>query len=139
MSPFLATCLLAVFISSPAAQVQEPWIPKEVLILQSTNNYKQALATAQQAATRLRVPLNLEDYKPNAQSGLTMSKDVCVANGFEYPAYVPRGRQEEKHAFVSIEYSNGYNGFAHGYYLVVAAVGETGSSVVRDASVLARR
>ncbi|GAB3584153.1 hypothetical protein GCM10027345_30770 [Hymenobacter daeguensis] len=117
---------------------QEPWVTKDVVILQSTKDYQTALTTARQAASRLHIPLNLEGYRPNAHSGLTMSKATCADNGFEYPAYVARGREIEDSAYVSIEYSTGYNGFAKGYYLVVAAVGGSGSAVVRTAGTAAR-
>jgi chloramphenicol 3-O-phosphotransferase len=131
---------LMVILSGQRAMAQDvPLITKEVLVLQSTRDYKTALATARQAAARLHTTLDLEGYQPNPQSGLTMSKADCADNGFGYPTYVARGRQVEKQSYVSIEYSNGYNGFAHGYYLVVAAVGETGSAVVRDTSAAARR
>jgi len=98
-----------------------------------------ALATARQAAARLHASLNLEDYRPNSKTGLTMSNTDCVANGFTFPAYVARGRENETAPFVSIEFSNGYNGFAKGYYLVVAGVGEPGSAKLRQTNALAKQ
>jgi hypothetical protein len=134
----LISCLAALAPHQPAAQ-DDAWVTKDILILQSTRDYKTALATARQAAARLRMPLNLEGYQPHAQSGLTMSKADCADNGFDYPAYVARGRNAEEGAFVSVEYSSGYNHFADGYYLVVAAVGAPGSATVRNVSTSARQ
>lgn len=135
----ITSCFAAAVFSQPVAAQDEPLITKEVLVLQSTKDYKTALATARQAAARLHTTLDLEGYYPHAQSGLTMSKADCADNGFDYPAYVARGRQDENHAFVSIEYSTGYDKFTKGYYLVVAAVGEPGSALVRKTSATARQ
>ncbi|GAB3732305.1 hypothetical protein GCM10027594_14200 [Hymenobacter agri] len=140
MSQFLTVaCLAAVFYSQKPSTPKEPWVAKDVLILQSTKDYKAALATARQAATRLHATLNLEGYLPNAQAGLTMSRADCAANGFDYPAYVARGRENEEAPFVSIEFSNGYNGFVKGYYLVIAGVSEPGSRQVRQTETLAKQ
>lgn len=136
-NPLTLVCLAALIPGQQLVTQEVPWVTKDVLILQSTKDYQAALTSARLAAARLRIPLNLEGYRPNAHSGLTMSKKDCADNGFEYPAYVARGREEEDAAYVSIEYSTGYNGFAKGYYLVVAAVGESGSTVVQNTSTAA--
>ena len=115
-------------------------VKKDVVILQSAKSYQVALQTARQAASRLHIPLDLEGYRPHTSEGLTMSKADCASNGFEYPTYVPRGYGlVADSAFVSIEYSNGYDGFAKGYYLVVAAVGQPGSAAVRQTSAASQR
>ncbi|MGY3087237.1 hypothetical protein ACVWYF_000263 [Hymenobacter sp. UYAg731] len=137
--PLALACLAAIIPSQKLVAQEEPWVIKDVLILQSTKDYKAALISARQAAARLHILLDLKGYRPNAQSGLTMSKTVCADNGFEYPTYLARGREMEDAAYVSIEYSTGYNGFAKGFYLVVAAVGESGSPVVRNTSTAAHR
>ena len=114
-------------------------VTKDILILRSTKVYAAALETARQAAARLHTRLDLEGYRPNPQSGLSLSKVACAENGFGYPAYVARGRENEATNFVSIEYSNGYDGFTKGYYLVVAAIGQPGSAVVLQATSAARQ
>ncbi len=140
MKQVLLLSLLTIGFCAPSAEAQEtPEITKQVLILRSTKSYQQASTTARQAAARLHAKLDLGGYRPNAQSGLTMSKAECEDNGFEYPAYVPRGREAENSRIISIEYSDGYAGFAKGYYLVVAAVGQPGSALVRQTSVAARQ
>ncbi|MGI4867300.1 MAG: hypothetical protein ACRYFZ_25505 [Janthinobacterium lividum] len=115
-------------------------VKKEVVILQSTQSYQAALQTARQAASRLHIPLDLEGYRPHPSAGLTLSKAACANNGFEYPTYIPRGYGlVADSAFVSVEYSNGYEGFTKGYYLVVAAVGQPSAAAVRQTSVTSQR
>ncbi|MBO2012953.1 hypothetical protein J4E00_28080 [Siccationidurans soli] len=98
-------------------------VPKDIIILQSTRDYAAALAGARQAATKLGRPLKLAGYKPNKELGLSASKTVCVEGGYEYPCYTPRGQGgAENSDYLSIEFSDGYAGFAKGYYIVVAAL-----------------
>lgn len=115
-------------------------VTKELVILRSTKDYRAALLTARQAARQLQLPLDLEGYHPHPIAGLTLSKADCANSGFDYPAYIPRGYGlAADSAFVSIEYSSGYSEFAKGYYLVVAAVGQPGARVVRQAISASRR
>ena len=115
-------------------------VRKDIVILQSTKSYQVALQTARQAASQLHIPLDLEGYRPHPSEGLTLSKAACADNGFEYPAYIPRGYGlVPDSAFVSIEYSSGYDQFAKGYYLVVAAVGRPGSRAVHHANTTSKR
>ena len=140
MKVFLAFIWSAFFASSQVASAQtNAWVSRDVLILQSTKDYKLALATARQAAARLHAPLRLAGNLPNLQTGLSLSRQDCAANGFEYPAYVARGHGNERDVYVSVEYSAGYKGFAPGYYLVVAAVAQPGAALVQQACATARQ
>ena len=108
-------------------------VPKDIVILQSTRDYPAALAGAKQAAARLGRPLKLAGYQPNKALGLSASKADCVGGGYDYPCYVPRGQgQAENSDYVSIEFSDGYTGFAKGYYIVVAALAPPNSPVLRQ-------
>ena len=140
MKAVLLFVWLAVFATSQVALAQSnAWVARDVLILQSTKGYKSAVATARQAATRLHAPLQLAGNLPNSQTGLSLSRKDCATNGFEYPAYVARGRGNDRNTYISVEYSAGYKGFAPGYYLVVAAVAQPGAALVQKAFVAARQ
>ena len=134
----LIGCIAGIYCSNTVFAQETPMVMKDILILRSTKDYAAALETARQAAARLHIRLDLGGYRPSIQSGLTLSKVDCAKNGLEYPAYIARGREYKSSNFVSIEYSNGYPGFTKGYYLVVAAIGQPGSAVVRQATLAAR-
>lgn len=77
---------------------------------------------------------------PNKQLVLSITKADCEGNAYDYPCYTAR---RDGHAdnsdYVSIEYSTGYEGFSPGYYIVVAAIGAPGSSVVSAVLASARK
>ncbi|AMR34002.1 hypothetical protein A0256_22405 [Mucilaginibacter sp. PAMC 26640] len=102
-------------------------VPKDIIILRSTKDYKTALAAAKQAATRLYKKLDLRGLTPNKMIGLTMSKADCIGSGggddLGYPCYQARGDGSASNDnYISIEYSNAYKGFAKDFYVVVAAI-----------------
>ena len=102
-------------------------VPKDIIILNSTKDYKVALATAKKASASLHKKLDLRGLNPNAKIGLSMSKGDCMedAGGDEngYPCYPARGDGAANNDdYISVEYSNAYKGFAKGYYIVVAAI-----------------
>jgi len=133
---------LAVFLAAPALAQSNfnTSVPKDIVILQSTRNYAAALAGARQAATRLNRPLQLAGYTPNKELGLTASKTDCEEGGYDYPCYTPRGQGgAENSDYVSIEFSNGYTGFAEGYYIVVAALAPPNSPTLRQTLARVRR
>ncbi|RZK98177.1 MAG: hypothetical protein EOO62_26885 [Hymenobacter sp.] len=108
-------------------------VPKDIVILQSTRDYAAALAGARQAAAKLARPLKLAGYQPNKELGLSASKAECTGGGYEFPCYVPRGQGgAEDSDYLSIEFSDGYTGFAKGYYIVVAALAPPNSEALRQ-------
>lgn len=108
-------------------------LPKDIVILQSTRDYAAALAGARQAATKLGRPLKLAGYQPNKALGLSASKADCTGGGYDFPCYVPRGQGgAENSDYLSIEFSDGYTGFAKGYYIVVAALAPPNSVALRQ-------
>lgn len=130
------------FLTKPvAAQDYNIDVPKEIVILQSTKSYPAALKTAREAAAKLHLKLDLAGNQPNAKTGLSLSKTDCNGDGGPgYPCYYARGdgNAENSH-FISIEYSTAYQGFAKGYYIVVAAIGAPGSPLVRTTRAAAQR
>jgi hypothetical protein len=111
-------------------------VPRDIIILKSTKDYKAALKMAKQAARRLHKDLDLRGLSPNKKLGLTLSKDECHGGGgsddYGYPCYLPRGDgNAENDDYVSIEYSNAYKGFGKGYYIVVAALSDVNSAAMK--------
>lgn len=129
----LLTGLLAGTTPALAQTNYNTVVPKDIVILQSTRDYAAALAGARRAAAQLGRPLKLAGYQPNKELGLSASKADCAGGGYDYPCYVPRGQgQAENSDYVSIEFSNGYTGFAKGYYIVVAALAPPNSAALRQ-------
>ena len=108
-------------------------VPKDIVILQSTRDYAAALAGARQAATKLGRPLKLAGNHPSKELGLSASKADCTGAGYDFPCYVPRGQGgAEDSDYLSIEFSDGYTGFAKGYYIVVAALAPPNSAALHQ-------
>jgi hypothetical protein len=100
---------------------------KDFLILASTSDYASAMRVVKKAAKAMQLKIDLRDLGKSPQLGLTLPKDTCKAFGFDGPCYLPRGRWDDG-IYLSIEYSNEYEEFADGYYIVVA-----GSGIKKDA------
>jgi len=109
---FLATITQYAFAQNEAAFVE-----KNFVIIQSTKNYNAAQQTAEKAAAQLKLKLDLRGLKPSKETGLTFSKADCENEG-GYPCYIARGRYDDG-AYVSIEWSDEFDQFAKGYYIVL--------------------
>ncbi len=132
--------LLLFIISTATAQEFNTTVPKEIVILQSTKNYGTALKTAKEAAAHLGRKLDLGGNHPNKQLGLSMTKADCEDNAYEYPCYTARGDgSAENSDYISIEYSDAYEGFAKGYYIVVAAIAEPRSMMTKNTIAAAKK
>jgi hypothetical protein len=133
------TLLLLFLFSAFALKAQDNFnteVPKDIIILKSTKNYKEALTLAKQAASKLHKKLDLRGLSPNATLGLTMSKADCEGSGggddMGYPCYFARGDGSAANdSYISIEYTNAYKGFAKGYYIVVAALTAVKSAAMK--------
>jgi hypothetical protein len=113
--------LLSVMATNAFAQDETPFVKKSFVIIQSTKNYAAAKLTAEKAAKQLQQKLDLRELKPSKKTGLTFSDSVCEYEG-GYPCYIARGRFDDGD-YISIEWSNAINGFAKGYYVVIAGAG----------------
>lgn len=132
--------LQSCIIGTATAQEFNSLVAKDIVILHSTKDYKAALKTAQEAATRLGRKLDLESNHPHKQLGLSMTKPDCEGNGYEYPCYTARGDgNAENSNYISIEYSTAYEGFAKGYYIVVAGIATPGSAALNNTVTMARK
>ena len=78
-------------------------------------------------------PLKLAGNHPNKELGLSASRAACAGDGYDFPCYVPRGQGgAENSDYLSIEFSDGYTGFAKGYYIVVAGLAPPQSAALRQ-------
>ena len=109
---------------------QSQYQMKRLVILQSTKDIDAARATAAAAAETLSLPLQLNDVEPHPTLGLSHSAQVCEANGYSWPCYMPRGRHDDG-AYISIEHSGAFETFAEGYFIVVAASAAGRDPVIR--------
>jgi hypothetical protein len=129
----LTLILLFSFITSNAqTEISDnrPYVKKSFLIILSSKNYTEAKKIAVEASSKLNVKLDLRALKPNKESGLTFSTKECEGNGWDYPCYVSRGRYDDGE-FVTIDYSDAFDGFAKGYYIVTTASGD--AALVKEA------
>lgn len=121
-------CLL--FLPGYNGYSQQKWnseVPKQIIIIKSSKNYEEALATARDAAKRLNKKLDLRGLRPDPKIGLTMSESDCHGTGgsddLGYPCYQARGDgNAENDDYISVEYSNVYKGMTKGFYIVVAGI-----------------
>jgi hypothetical protein len=109
------------FSSAQDDNTSRPYVKTGFVIIQSTKNYASAKTTAVAASKRLNSKLDLRGLKPNKKNGLTFSAADCENEG-GYPCYIARGRYDAG-KYVSIEWSDAYEGFAKGYYIVIVASG----------------
>ena len=132
----LSLCSLLLMFFSIETFAQDKYnteVPKDIIILKSTRDYKSALTTAKEAAAKLHKKLDLRGLRPDKKIGLTMSEADCVGSGggddLGYPCYPARGDGNAANDnYISIEYSNAYKGFAKGFYVVVAAITDVKSA-----------
>ena len=101
----------------------DQFVSKQILILKSTKSYSDARAEAEAAAKKISMKLDLRGLRPNQKIGLSFSDQECRDVEFEFPCYVARGQELEGETqdYISVEYSDAYDGFQNGYYIVVAA------------------
>jgi len=135
--------IFVLLVASPMFSIgqvnPECFVKKYFLLIQSTNDYKAALQTAGKAAKGLDVKLDLRGLVPdkNPHIGLSLPVDTCIKYSEEEEGvqdsscYMARGRWDDG-IYISIEYSDAYEGFSKGYYIVVV-----GSSDKRDPALIA--
>lgn len=100
--------------------VDQQSVSKSILIVKSTKSYEEAKKIAEKLSKESGLKLDLRGVIYNGEIMLSETEDVCRESGFEYPCYVARGRYDDG-VYLSVESSDAYEGFASGYYIVVAA------------------
>lgn len=116
----LLICLALCLVNASFAQEGDQFESKSFLIVLSTKSYNGALKKAQLACNELGYTLDLRNMYADKENGLT-SSEVCGCG--EQHGYLPRGRGDDGN-YISIEYSDYFNGFSKGYYIIVVASGD---------------
>ncbi len=115
-----------IIVLTSICQGQEWYAEKHFVIILSTKSYQSALTTAKQASEKLELPL---DLRGNYQTSNGLDNDEICQCG-EKHGYFPRGRHDDGN-YVSIEYSDGYQGFSKGYYMVIISSNEKPDSPIQ--------
>ena len=110
--------------------IESQLVQKQFLIVKSTKSYQEAKAFAKKISKQTGIPLNLQNLSYDKENLLTLPKDVCEDNGFEFPCYWARGRYDDG-VYVSIEHSSAYEEFRNGYYIVMVASGENVKGILK--------
>lgn len=100
--------------------IAEQSVSKSFLIVKSTKSYSEAKAFAEVLAKKSGLKLDLRGLEYKKEIMLSHPRAECRENGFGYPCYVARGRYDDG-VYLSVESSEAYEGFAKGYYIVIAA------------------
>lgn len=134
MYKYIFTLFLIVNFASADAQnvdTADMYVKKDFLIIHSSKSYSEAMAAAEKASRSQKIELRLRGLSANKQTGLTISKEDCEKEGLDFPAYYARGRWDDG-VYLSIEYSDAYEGFRPGYYIVIAASGDRAEKEMQD-------
>jgi len=102
------------------AQPDDHFVSKGFLIILTTKDYDGALKRAEEASQKLNLDLELRGLYPDEEMGLD-TDEQCGCG--EWHGYIARGRYDDGQ-YVSIEYTNFYNSFAEGYYIVIIGSGD---------------
>ncbi len=114
--------LTSIFLPTFIAAQDPQWTGKYFHILISTTDFKSAQQVAEAASKKTGLAYRNSDVQPNSTTGITHPSDSCKKWGEEFPCYFPRGRWDDG-AYITVEYSSGFEGFAEGYFIVIAASG----------------
>jgi len=133
MKLILATLIFFLSFSSIGQMNNECSAKKNFLIIKSTKDYKSALLTAQKAAKAFDIDIKLRGLEATNDTiiGLTMPPDSCKKYTSDNLCYIARGRWDDG-IYISIEYSNAYDAFSKGYYIVIVGSGfPAGKNLIR--------
>lgn len=104
------------------SQEGDAYVKKDFLILMSTKYLDEAYKFARSVAAKTGFMFRDMKLTMDSLNGVTFPRDSCTAFGFEFPCYLARGRWDDG-GYISIEYSDAYQGFTKGYFIVMAASG----------------
>ncbi len=108
------------------AQEEIEFTKKGFIIVSSSKDYNATIDLAVTVSEKLNYNLDLRGLEYNSSLGLSFAMQVCEDNGFEYPLYVSRGRFDDGN-YVSVEYTDAYQGFTLGYYIIIVSSYEKGN------------
>ncbi|MEO0470490.1 MAG: hypothetical protein AAF206_12770 [Bacteroidota bacterium] len=128
MNPSITIFCLLLSLLFTGLNAQIPDVEKSFAIIHSTKDYQAALQTANEASEKLDLAVNLRGYAPHPTLGLD-TDSICGCG--ENHGYIARGRWDDGE-YISIEYSDQYQGFAEGYYVVMISSREKGSEPLKE-------
>lgn len=123
----LIAWLTAVAFGQQSTEKENPTkdliVEKHFVIIKSTTSYSEALSVARSASKKIGVNINLRGLKLYGKNKLTFGSEAC--DSLEgYPCYTARGRWDDGE-YISIERSDAYSSMKRGYFIVVAASGDS--------------
>ena len=127
--------LLFIFFSVSqlfAQETDEATVKKGYIIVSAGKNYEAIKKQAKTVADKLGYELNLRDLEYHKTEGLSFSQVVCQEENMEYPFYIARGRWDDGE-YVSVEYTNAYEGFTPGYYIIMVSSHDKGAAELKTA------
>lgn len=127
MKRLIIIILFCFSLTSVFAQEDIDGVEKGFTIILSTKDYNAALKTVKGASKKLDLKINLRNYRYDKEYGL--DTDVECSCGEEH-GYVARGRFDDGD-YISIEYSNPYEGFTKDLYMVVIASDKKDSELLK--------
>ena len=140
MRSAFAFLFAAIFLlSPPAALAKEPDFLEDryVVILSVCKTFAEARAEAEKIAKASKVPFSMEGRVYDKKRGL-IYPDNDQDEGFRgqyiarrYHSTFLKG-SDEKRPYLSVERSDGYDGFKKGFYIVVAGIHEDSRSAQAD-------
>lgn len=121
----LCVLMLGRFANAAVQTGPDAWTKQSFVIVYATKEYRHALRVAQDVARKTGVRLNLRGLSPHPQSHLTFSLQECANSEFDYPCYLTRAYDDDGE-YLTIDWSNGFDDFQPGYFIVTAAGGNPG-------------
>ncbi|TPN87357.1 hypothetical protein [Aquimarina algicola] len=106
--------------SSVEDYIKESSVKESFLIIYASKEYHNALQVAKEANTKLDLKIDLRGYYFDEKEGLVT--DEMYDEETNWP-YIGRGRFDSG-AYISIEYTDFYNEFKDGFYVVMIASGD---------------
>ena len=114
---------------SLAGFCQEPYVEKGIIIIHSSKDYESAKRVVKDANKQMNFKIDLRGYYKGKKQPL-VTDQICGCG--QKHDYVARGRWDDGN-YISIEYSDRYQGFSKGYYIVVIASGDKDNEEMKKA------
>ena len=113
--------IVSLFLSNSHCQAQDDYLFEDhsYTIVFSSKKYANALKIAKKASAKLTLEMDLGNNTPSKKEGLTNNSEC---NCGTQHGYIPRGKGGEG-SYVSIEYTDAFQDFSKGYYIVVVQNG----------------
>ena len=124
----LAALVLLSLLPCAFAQEADFMENRWVVILSAQESFSDAKAAAEKLAAKTKVPFSMEGRVFDKRAGLIYPKnldDEVLAGQYVARRYNEAEIRGKSVPYLSVERSDGYEGFKPGYYIVVAGVHES--------------